>query len=570
MRRIAALGLIAVVAATAVPATAQVTSSTAAYAGTLVTHQPATRPANTAVAYRGFRPTYQVSRVGFRAGEPTLGVDRTGKAFFAAGALHANPVGTVSTPLGSLNTQVQKAQFIASTDGGRTWGLDQATLVADQGDGHPHFFDPYVYVDPDTGRVFQGTLTNAAGSYFDFRDERGAAWTRTEMYVPGVNDHETVFAGPAPRGITTTDPAFRKVVYYCVNQLVDAACARSTDGGRTFVPTASIAYVPTTSGGPDGDQGDVRQTSLPGGVNGYCEGLTGHGQADSTGRIFLPWPCFGPWVGVSSDAGDTWHAVRLAQGTGIGTSPRAGTTSMAVDAADNLYYVWWDQTWFVPYLSTSRDHGATWSTPRMVAPPGVRETNLITIGAGAAGRVVMTFVGTTDADQSHADRRWDHYTVISTDALSNDPTFLSSITSPDGDPVHRGACQGPCAGMLDFLDEPTVAPDAHGTVWAPAVDTCTGDCAGPRGTGAQATDSQGFVVRQLTGPWLSGPLLGSPERGVTGTPGTAKPRPTHRQPTHAQAPSSGLAATGGQWVLPALLLVGLGLLARRPALRRGG
>jgi hypothetical protein len=471
-----------------------------AYHGISLSRQPTQRPYNIRIRYAGAQPAYRVVYTGWQAGEPTIGVDRHGRPYVAAGDWHhigkttLDQWPTISTQFGSANTQERTTKFLTSADDGRSWQVDQAPLVAGRGDGHPWFFDPYLYVDKDSGRVFEGTLTDAGGSYFDFTDDAGRSWTRASMYVPGINDHETVFAGRVPTGsgLTVTDKHFGKVAYYCVNQLLDAACARSLDGGRTFRPTGGIGYQPTTE-----DRSHGIST---------CEGLTGHGQADPDGRIFLPWPCNGPWIGISADAGATWQQVRVDPGSDIGTSPRAGTTSVAVDAAGNLYYVWWDDVYFLPYLAISHDHGRTWSQPRMIAPPGVGEVNFTAIDVGGPGRIAVNFVGTTDPDQTHPDRPWNHYTVLSLNALSANPTFLATVTNPGGadDPIHRGMCQGACAGMLDYLDEPVVAPDLEGTVWAAAVDTCTATngCAAPSGTGAEATDQQGVVIRQVSGPWL--------------------------------------------------------------------
>ena len=142
----------------------------------------------------------------------------------------------------------------------------------------------------------------------------------------------------------------------------------------------------------------------------------------------------------------------------------------------------------------------------MIAPPGVAAANFTAVAAGRAGRVAITFVGTGDPNAQDPNRPWNHYTVLSTNALASDPTFLATITNPGGpsDPVHRGACDGPCAGMLDYLSEPSLSPVGPGAVWAAAVDTClpTSGCSAASGTAAEAGDNQGFVVRQLSGPWL--------------------------------------------------------------------
>ena len=186
---------------------------------------------------------------------------------------------------------------------------------------------------------------------------------------------------------------------------------------------------------------------------------------------------------------------------------------MAVDPQDNLYYVWWDQTYKLPYLAVSKDHGATWSKPRMIAPPGVQAVDFPTIDVGTAGRIAITFPGTLSKDPDDITRPWFSYVVESVDALSSNPTFLSVVANPGGlaDPIHRGDCNGRCGRMYDFLDI-VVAPDATGTVWGTATDTCTAVafCSTRRVAGFSsssgehgASDSrEGVAFRQVSGPPL--------------------------------------------------------------------
>src|SRR5205814_9454226 len=183
-------------------------------------------------------------------------------------------------------------------------------------------------------------------------------------------------AGKRPIGnalLNPLDPAFAKIVYYCVNQIADSWCARSLDGGRSFAQTAAPAFLgvdPTTGAS--------------------CGGLHGHVVADPDGRIALPKDhCGFPWVATSPDGGDTWTRVQVSTGIGVsGADP-----AIATDTAGNLYYVWWDDKHHLPYLAISRNHGATWSTPLMIAPPGVFEVNFPTITAGDPGKIAITFPG---------------------------------------------------------------------------------------------------------------------------------------------------------------------------------
>jgi hypothetical protein len=129
--------------------------------------------------------------------------------------------------------------------------------------------------------------------------------------------------------------------------------------------------------------------------------------------------------------------------------------------------------------------------------------NFPSIDAGDRGRIAITFPGTT-GDPRDPNRPWNTYVVISTDALTANPTFVSSTSNNPSDPVHRGNCNARCAGMFDFLDV-VVAPAGQGAVWATATDTCTSAaCKDPDGSARSASDAAGVAVRQISGPALRG------------------------------------------------------------------
>ena len=461
-----------------------------AYHATTLTRQPKMAPSNKAIAYKGARLAFRSAYVNRGAAEPTLGVDKQGRAFFVAAAFDALP----SNP---AHKNEPRTVVLSSTDQDHSWHSVQPSLAAGVGDGQPLSQDPYIYVDPDFGRVFDIDLT-LAGSYLSYTDDGGKTWTRgAAISVFGANDHQTLFAGPAPAGVPTLDPKFPKVVYYCVNQINGSYCSHSIDGGKTFTDTGSPAFPPADSN---------PQNGVP-----FCGGLHGHGVTDSKGRIFLPRGfCGRPELAISSDGGLTWTRVPVGvQGTAIGESGQQ--SSLAVDPSDNLYYVWYDDVYKLPYLSISRDHGQTWSAPRMIAPPGVNAVDFPSIDAGTDGRIAITFPGTLSTDSNDITRPWFSFVVESVDALSPRPTFLSVVANPGGlsDPIHRGDCDGRCGRMYDFLDV-VVAPDAAGTIWASATDTCTVQalCSTRRVAGFSsatgehgASDSRdGVAYRQISGP----------------------------------------------------------------------
>ena len=447
----------------------------AAYNGVRITGElPAEEPQSTPARYKGKPLVLTTQDVGREAAEPTVGVDKSGTAFF--------PAATFDGPGGLADTRM-----LRSTDGNRTWTDVTSEPVA--GEDFPVTLDPYVYVDEDSGRVFDLDLY-VGSAYLSYSDDQGQTW-QTNPAASGdfVNDHQTLFAGPAPAGFTTTDPKFPEILYYCFNRVADSSCGRSLDGGRTFTKTGLPAYL-----GFDPAAG------------GLCGGLHGHVATDPAGRVLLPkGHCGFPWVSLSEDAGTTWKQVQVSDTVDMPDNQ----SSVASDAAGNLYYVWYDSRDKLPYLATSTDHGMTWSDPLMIAPPGVHEVQWPTVYAGDDGRIVVGFPGTRVNDENDDTRPWDYYVTISTNALDANPLFVSNIANPQGDPVHRGDCPGRCGNMLDFLDV-TVSP-ADGFAWATVVDTCTDenncrndpDAVGFDGDSDNAaSDMRGIAIRQVSGPVL--------------------------------------------------------------------
>ena len=439
-----------------------------AYHGTRVTRTFTGVPVNRPAPFTGAPLVFQTHYVGRDAAEPTLGIRKNGTAFYAAGAFDALPDGSP--------TQLARTEILRSRDGGVTWQSVQPQLILGDTTEPPTSLDPYVYVDEDTGRVFSIDLY-AACSWLLYSDDEGETWTRNIAACGDlVSDHQTLYSGPPPAGITTQ--GYPEVLYYCFNRVATSSCGRSLDGGNTFLPAGAPAYL-----GVD---------PVTGGV---CGGLTGQLITDPQGRAFLPkGHCNYPWVSITTDAATTWRQVK------VNDYIQAADTHTAVtsDADGNLYYVWFDPQNRLPYLSTSTDHGATWSVPLMIAPPGVHEVNFPAIIAGDRGRIAITFPGTTSRSRLDQRRPWNSYVVVSINALGADPLFVWTTGNDPADPVHRGDCgPGRCGGMFDFLD--IVLSPWNGRVWATATDTCVGECV--NGNGA-ADAAAGAVLKQVDGPLL--------------------------------------------------------------------
>ena len=450
------------------------------------------QPGNVKIAYRGTPLKFAMTKIPREMAEPTLGVTKSGNVFTVAGAFDSR-----------LNSEAKKfprTVMYLSRNGGRSFTALKAGVGGT--DANEVTFDPYVYVDPDFGRAFNVDLL-MGGTAITYTDDNGESWGTGFATVAGANDHQTLTAGVPPKGNPTlvpTDPAFPKIVYYCVNTIARIACSHSTDGGRTYV---------------EGGTWPSQAVSTSGAL--VCGSLHGHIVTDRDGRLFLPrTECGRLALGVSEDGGLTWQT-KTVSSTMPGDDP---DSSVAVDRLGNLYYTWYDAKHRLPYLTTSRDHGTTWSTPRMIAPPGVKAGWFPMVDVGDPGKIAVWMMGSTEGEGFNAEkdandktRGWNDYAIVSTDALSPNPTFVSTMTNPVGDPVHRGECAGRCGRVYDFLDV-VVAPNDSGRVWTTAIDTCIGRCATERVKGFQddlvepdhgASGARvGYVLRQVSGPALRG------------------------------------------------------------------
>ncbi|HEX9236799.1 MAG TPA: sialidase family protein [Actinomycetota bacterium] len=397
----------------------------------------------------------------FETYEPSMGVTRPGGIFFDG---FAGP--------GSILPAV-----IGSTDGGRTWKV--------KFDHHLNSNDPYLYVDPATSRIFSSDLTPPC-EQLSFSDDNGRTWTTAPPAGCIWNeDHETIFAGPAPRG--GLKPAgYPNVVYLCsIGGGLSVAstmstCSKSLDGGLLFVPTGEPAFFDNPR-----YRGDF-------GLPGLCQGATGHGFVGPDGTVYLPKGyCGQPFVAISRNEGLTWTRVQVADNgmnccTGLVGGQHDPTdhffdheSGVAADGHGNVYFDWVaaDRQ---PYLAVSHDEGATWSRPIRIASPGIREAVLPGMAIRPDGTIAMIYLASRNSpwDGTKATGpytqavTWDAYIVVSSNVAASHPRFTTVRIGSDLDPLIRGSC-GPvtCPGMGEFIDV-EFGPD--GTVWASVEDECHG------------------------------------------------------------------------------------------------
>jgi hypothetical protein len=420
-------------------------------------------------------PSPRLFRIGFGAGEPSIGITNEGNVFYAA--------------LPSVASKI-----VRSTNSGKTWEDVNPRLPSGQ-ETHRISLDPYVHVDETEGvdRIFTIDLTVAC-SYMSFSDDEGESWITNPLACGRpVNDHQTLFTGPPVSSLTLDYP---NMVYYCWNDVASSSCSKSIDGGLTFRPTGFPAYP-----GVKTDDGE------------FCGGLHGHGHVGPEGNVYLGREyCGQPWIAISKDEGTTWTNVQVAKnGTTAGGDP-----SIATDRKGNIYYLYISSKDRLPYLVISKNDGKTWTKPMMVAPPGVVESNLPTIDVSAPGKIAFAYYGSDNSafpkckrkceEKHYADTTWNGHMTISANALDADPVFYSTTVNAKSDPMKRLFCGFPpgnrgsnrCdTSVYDFIDL-QIAP--NGTVWGAFVDACTLVCAARNG--AQDDSKDGVVGHLVGGPGL--------------------------------------------------------------------
>jgi hypothetical protein len=458
---------------------------------------------------------------GFQASEPTLGVMKDGTLFF-------------------VGTEGGQHAVLRSRDDGATWTRLDPGASGQQAEENT--FDPYIWVDPGTDRLWDADLTapNCAG--ISASDDGGDTFT----FSTNCNhtDHQTLFAGPPPKG-GTEPTGHPHVVYYCSNdggatvESLGTGCSRSLDGGTTWIRTGALAF-----------QNDPSRTGGSFGIPGFCSGATGHGHVGPDGTVYVPrgW-CDQPYLAFSKDEGLTWTRTKVADlgvivgiedeviGTTAGFAIEDHEASVATDAAGNLFYMWIAGD-HLPYVAVSRDGGASFAKPLMVAAPGVNEAWGPSIAAGDKGRIAFAYIGTTNSPggpycskttsvttcetadgrpatpaSAYEGTKWNGYMGMSVDALAGKPEFQSAAVSTQEDPLVAGAGCGPvrCLAELDFIDV-VIARD--GSAWAAFVDGCDADACTGSGVG---------ILGHMTG--------GPPLEGTV-----AEQRPPVVAPASASAP----------------------------------
>jgi hypothetical protein len=418
------------------------------FTGTLsLVDHPAPPPpaAEPAPAYQNYIPP---AGMGTDAGEPSIGANwNSGKIFFQSG-------------LDTLRVTFNDAVTPATA----TWEDTSAPTSITS-------LDPILFTDAHTGRTFVSQLI-VAGSLSSFTDNDGASWmvSQGSGIASGV-DHQTIGGGPfSPSGPGPLG-AYPHAVYYCSQDIGDAACALSRDGGQTYGPALPIYTIA------------------------QCGGLHGHVKVAPDGTVYVPNKgCGGEQaVAVSTDNGLTW-AVRPVPGSIAADSD----PSVGIGANGAVYFGYQNGDGH-PHVAVSHDRGLTWQHDQDVGTAfGLQNVVFPAVVAGDDDRAAFAFLGTPTGgayqDQATFQGVWHLYIAHTYDGGQ---TWVTSDATP-ADPVQRGSIwlgggSHEDRNLLDFMD---ATVDREGRVLVGYADGCIGACV--QG-GANSFTALASIARQTSG-----------------------------------------------------------------------
>jgi hypothetical protein len=414
---------------------------------------PSTAPAP---GFRTYTPPETFTNA-HSAGEPSIGDNwKTGAAMYQS------------------YTSTFKATFDSA--GTATW----TDVSANVGNGCPQgsltSLDPILYTDHSTGRTFESQLAGKT-ALTCYTDDDGQTWNPTSG--SGINsgvDHQTLGGGAFHDGAlggVTSDRA----VYYCSQDIADASCAVSRDGGTTYGPAVPMYSLLD------------------------CGGLHGHAKVAPDGTVYVPNKgCGGnQGVAVSTDNGLSWTLHKVPTSTPGDSDPSVGIGS------DGTVYFGYQNSDGTAHVAVSHDQGKTWVDDQNVgAQLGIKNIVFPATVAGDGDRAAFAFLGTTTGgdyqDAANFQGVWHPYVAttydgglswITTDAASGDPVQKGSICT-------AGTTCGNDRNLLDFID---ATIDQQGRVLVAYADGCTGACATG---GAQNFDALATIARQSSGNTLFG------------------------------------------------------------------
>ncbi|MFF9641271.1 sialidase family protein [Kitasatospora aureofaciens] len=356
----------------------------AAPAGTAVPAGPATRAD---AAYAISTPTNVSVPCSGQNAEPIQAVDPAVKAVYDAW-MGCKGIG-----------------FAGSRDGGSTFG-SPITLPGSTGQNGSRSWDPAITVAPD-GAIYVAFMVARSGLTYpvvDVSTDHGASFkTAGQIAPPDANnwgDRDFVTAGPDGTLYLTWDygPSAAAVTFVCAASGscsfatgdVNAVLQKSTDGGRTWSAMSHISPGYPNSGADSAPVTVEADGSIDVLYQGYAvtdvptDNLTvAHTYATR-----------------STDGGATWSPpVRVGGGAGSMNNSEWWIDGSEALGPDGTLYATWDTQGSnsdTGWLSYSRDHGATWSTPVQVPSDTLNVPHVMQVVAGPPGTAYVGWLSSSD------------------------------------------------------------------------------------------------------------------------------------------------------------------------------
>jgi uncharacterized repeat protein (TIGR01451 family) len=423
----------------------------------------------------------------------------------------AGPGNSAYWESGPWGTTTQQSFVHRSVDGG-----DQYNIVSPIGlrpDPGPGGGDTDVVVD-DQRTAYFTDLEALVNLDCAVSNDAGNTWRRNTTCVPTAGVDRQWYA--VDNGLTSAPTD--NTVFLAVRNVAAGLRIYSTPGslGPTD-PVGGLVFSDSSAGAPQPVAADTTCGQL---------------RFDPVGR-YLYYPCL-----EGNHIRMTVGHVNPGQRTGIvytnvALPPSPGTgvvgdlfPGVAVDRAGNAYGVWIDEKDHNVYYSSSTDHGQTWSPAVQVNGGDTNSNEFAWVQAGAAGKVVVAWLGSpshldSDAMPSWFNNRlaasqfpWFGYVSLISNATSPSPTFAQQRFADH--PIYYGqicnsgiACTatGGDRTMADYFGF-SLDPDDG------AIRVVYNDVS------SQHHGAHLFEARQLSGPTALGTTLGKP------TPSAPTPDPT--------------------------------------------
>jgi len=330
--------------------------------------------------------------------EPRVRADATGN-IYAAG-IEGIPAGTDTWK---------------SMDGGKTWTYlgqpDGAQAASAEARGGGLGGGDEDLAISDSGLVYVNSL-----------------WIGSDTQSTSFNGGNTWLVNPFSSDVPLVDRQWiaslgNSILYFTTKQLgadlngtQSIFVNKSFDGGITW-PQVTQVTTPVL-GVKTGDQGNIEVDQVNGNVYTVFFGADGHTL----------------YIARSTDGGLNF-TVKLVYAASPSTSLVNVFPSVAIDHASNVYIVFSDS--HNVFITSSKDQGATWSAPaRVNNGSGTKSAIGPWITAGDAGKVDVTWWGTTAASNNDPTAQWHVFFAQSLNATASIPTFSQSTVTGV---MHAGA-----------------------------------------------------------------------------------------------------------------------------------